>query len=455
MGITPIEAQQIANLIPRKTPAETYTIAESLEVEPKLKALYDTRPAHQGAARSGAQARGPDAPRRQARRRHRDQRGAALGSRPRVFASDEQDAATLVTQYYKDDVEQAGLVKFDFLGLKTLTVLDIAVRLVNARPDFVAMARPDSRTSADARSGAHPDGRRGDLQAPRVRGDQGRLPARVERDAAALQGPAGRPLRGHHRRRGALPPRARSGAGWSRTSSTARTGARAIASLHPLVDELLAPTYGVIVYQEQVMQIAQKLAGYTLGGADLLRRAMGKKKPEEMAKQKSAFVEGRQEQRRRGGGGRAHLRAARVLRRLRLQQEPLRRVRAHHLPDRVAQGALPGGAALRDPHQRQGPHREGGAYDRRRARDGGDRPAARRQRERHRLQGRLHAPRGRQEAPAKREGPTRRVRPGDPLRPRGRARARRRGARGGVRGARRAGPSAISSTWRRASTRSG
>ena len=66
----------------------------------------------------------------------------------------------------------------------------------------------------------------------------------------------------------------------------------AIASLHPLVDELLAPTYGVIVYQEQVMQIAQRLAGYTLGGADLLRRAMGKKKPEEMAKQKSFFVEG-------------------------------------------------------------------------------------------------------------------------------------------------------------------
>src|SRR5262249_1581066 len=60
----------------------------------------------------------------------------------------------------------------------------------------------------------------------------------------------------------------------------------------PLVDELLVPTYGVIVYQEQVMQIAQRLAGYTLGGADVLRRAMGKKKPEEMAKQKAVFVEG-------------------------------------------------------------------------------------------------------------------------------------------------------------------
>ena len=76
------------------------------------------------------------------------------------------------------------------------------------------------------------------------------------------------------------------------------------------------------------MQIAQELAGYSLGGADLLRRAMGKKKPEEMAKQKSTFVDGAQEQRRRRGGRRAHLRADRVLRGLRLQQEPLGGVRA-------------------------------------------------------------------------------------------------------------------------------
>ena len=62
--------------------------------------------------------------------------------------------------------------------------------------------------------------------------------------------------------------------------------------LHPSLQPVLAPTYGVILYQEQVMQIAQVLAGYTLGGADLLRRAMGKKKPEEMAKQRGMFVSG-------------------------------------------------------------------------------------------------------------------------------------------------------------------
>jgi DNA polymerase III alpha subunit len=69
-------------------------------------------------------------------------------------------------------------------------------------------------------------------------------------------------------------------------------GKKAIRKLHPLVDDVLAPTYGVPVYQEQVMQIAQQLAGYTLGGADLLRRAMGKKKGEEMQKQEQLFVEG-------------------------------------------------------------------------------------------------------------------------------------------------------------------
>src|SRR5512141_362429 len=69
-------------------------------------------------------------------------------------------------------------------------------------------------------------------------------------------------------------------------------GRQPIKKMHAFVDDILVPTYGVIVYQEQVMQIAQMLAGYTLGGADLLRRAMGKKKPEEMAKQKATFVTG-------------------------------------------------------------------------------------------------------------------------------------------------------------------
>src|SRR6185369_15990801 len=82
------------------------------------------------------------------------------------------------------------------------------------------------------------------------------------------------------------------GSGMVKDFVDCRHGRKPITSLHPLVDAIIEPTYGVIVYQEQVMQVAQKLAGYSLGGADLLRRAMGKKKPEEMAKQKSTFIDG-------------------------------------------------------------------------------------------------------------------------------------------------------------------
>jgi DNA polymerase-3 subunit alpha len=145
-------------------------------------------------------------------------------------------------------------------------------------------------------------------------------------------------------------------------------GRKPIEKMHPLVDEMLKPTYGVIVYQEQVMQIAQKLAGYSLGGADLLRRAMGKKKPEEMAKQKATFVDGAGLGVRPEARGRRDLRPARVLRGLRLQQEPLGRVRAHHLPDGLPEGALPGRVPLRADDRRPRQDRQGRAHHRRGAR---------------------------------------------------------------------------------------
>ena len=76
------------------------------------------------------------------------------------------------------------------------------------------------------------------------------------------------------------------------TYNARKHGDEELESIHPMIDHLLKETQGVIVYQEQVMQIAQVLAGYTLGGADLLRRAMGKKKAEEMAKEKGKFLDG-------------------------------------------------------------------------------------------------------------------------------------------------------------------
>jgi DNA polymerase-3 subunit alpha len=291
MGITPTEAQQIANLIPRKTPAETYTISEALDVEPKLKAMFDRDTRVRELLDQARKIEGLT--------RHAGKHAAGivisegpLWEHVPVFrdagkssgAGGDDKAGALVTQYYKDDVELAGLVKFDFLGLKTLTVIDIAVRLVNARPDFVRDGRrldiaripmDDAATFKLLASGET----KGVFQIESSGMQQ--LFKDLKPDgfedivaAVALYRPG--PL----------------GSGMVEDFVNRKHKRAAIASLHPAVDDILAPTYGVIVYQEQVMQIAQRLAGYTLGSADLLRRAMGKKKPEEMAKQKSVFIEG-------------------------------------------------------------------------------------------------------------------------------------------------------------------
>ena len=112
--------------------------------------------------------------------------------------------------------------------------------------------------------------------------------------------------------------------------------------LHPMLEPILKETFGVIIYQEQVMQIAQVMAGYSLGEADLLRRAMGKKIREEMEKQRASFVAGAHQERRARRAGRHDLRAAGEVCRLRLQQEPRRGLRAGVVPHRVYEGALPG-----------------------------------------------------------------------------------------------------------------
>jgi DNA polymerase III subunit alpha len=297
MGITAVEAQQIANLIPRKTPAETYTISEALEVEPKLKQLYendgrirellDQARKLEGLTRhAGKHAAGiviSEGPLWDHVPVFKDDRGGKAGGQANGVAGG-GSTSSLVTQYYKDDVEQAGLVKFDFLGLKTLTVLDIAVKLVNARPDLQRAKRTldlpllpmdDPATFKLLASGEtkgvfqlESDGMQKLFKDLRADSFEDIVAA------VALYRPG--PM----------------GAGMHEDFVRRKHGQAPIVSLHPLIDDVVSPTYGVIVYQEQVMQIAQSLAGYTLGGADLLRRAMGKKKPEEMAKQKSVFVDG-------------------------------------------------------------------------------------------------------------------------------------------------------------------
>jgi DNA polymerase-3 subunit alpha len=196
------------------------------------------------------------------------------------------DAAggSVVTQFDKDDVEAAGLVKFDFLGLRTLTIIDRAVRLINrAAPpgsaplEIGALPMDDAPTYALLKSC-----RTTAVFQLESRGMKD-LIRRLQPDCfeeivalVALFRPG--PLQ----------------SGMVDDFITRKHGRRdaPIDYLHPSLASVLKPTYGVILYQEQVMQIAQTLAGYTLGGADLLRRAMGKKKPEEMAQQRSVFIAG-------------------------------------------------------------------------------------------------------------------------------------------------------------------
>ena len=184
-----------------------------------------------------------------------------------------------VSQYDKDDVEAAGLVKFDFLGLATLTILEIAKDFIRARhkgrEDFAFDKVPldDAQTYK-----LFSDGKTEAVFQFESRGMQGMLrdarPTRLEDLIAlnALYRPGPMDL---------IP------------SFVARKhGREDVQYPHPLVADMLSETYGIMVYQEQVMQTAQILGGYTLGGADLLRRAMGKKKAEEMAQHREIFRAG-------------------------------------------------------------------------------------------------------------------------------------------------------------------
>jgi len=195
----------------------------------------------------------------------------------------EPGGENLVTQFDKDDVEQAGLVKFDFLGLRTLTIIAWALKTVNASRhrageppiDIGAIAMDDAETFVLLK--------RCETTAVFQLESRGmkELIKKLQPDCfdditalVALFRPG--PLQ----------------SGMVDDFIDRKHGRAKVIYPHPDLESILKPTYGVILYQEQVMQIAQVLAGYTLGGADLLRRAMGKKKPAEMAKQRTVFVDG-------------------------------------------------------------------------------------------------------------------------------------------------------------------
>ncbi len=195
-----------------------------------------------------------------------------------LYIADGEDA-TPVSQFDKDDVEAVGLVKFDFLGLRNLTIIELALeyiaRMTGERPDLMSLGFEDPaayQILKDANTTAifqvESDGMKKLLKKL--------APDRFEDIIAVLALYRPGPL----------------GSGMVDDFILRKKGQQAIDYFHPDLKACLEPTYGVIVYQEQVMQISQIIGGYTLGGADMLRRAMGKKKAEEMAKHRATIAEG-------------------------------------------------------------------------------------------------------------------------------------------------------------------
>ena len=266
------QVDKLCKLVPQN-PAAPVTLAKAIEGEPKLQAERDSNPIVKRAFDIALKLEGLY------RHASTHAAGIVIGDRPLselvpMYRDPKSDMP--VTQFNMKWVEQAGLVKFDFLGLKTLTVLQTAVRLLKQRGielDLAAIPLDDKKTY-DQLSRAEAVGLF-QLESPGMR--RALLDMKPDRfeDIIALvalyrPGPMAN-----------IP-----------TYCARKHGDEDPEYIHPKLEPILKETYGVIVYQEQVMQAAQILAGYTLGQADLLRRAMGKKIRSEMAAQRKDFVKG-------------------------------------------------------------------------------------------------------------------------------------------------------------------
>ena len=279
MEIPFAEADKLAKMVPEPVAGKTPPVREAIEQTAELKALYDTSPMHRELLDLAASLEGLN------RNAGMHAAGIVIAGGPLweyvpCFRGQNDE---IVTQFAMKEVEKVGLVKFDFLGLKTLTVIHTAVKLVNLQKTREGAAELDIDLIHKDDADVFKMISRGDttgvfqLESSGFREILKKLKPDCLEDivaAVALYRPG--PLEG----------------GMVDDFIDRKHGRKKIEYMHESLSEVLKDTYGVIVYQEQVMQIAQVLAGYSLGGADLLRRAMGKKKAEEMAKEKGKFLEG-------------------------------------------------------------------------------------------------------------------------------------------------------------------
>jgi len=280
LAMTFAEADRAAKLIPEEL---NMTLEKAFEVEKRLKELSDEDPRY---AKLFEYARLLEGMNRQP---GMHAAGVVIGDKPLweyvpLYAvRDDAGRVIRITQFAKNEVEEAGLVKFDFLGLKTLTVVDDALKLVNTKMakagkppvDITAIPLVDAKVyqliSSGQTTGVF------QLESSGFKELLRRLRPDCIEDviaAVALYRPG--PLQ----------------SGMVDSFIKRKHGQEPVTYPHPKLDVVLKETYGVMVYQEQVMSSASVLAGFSLGQADLLRRAMGKKKAEEMQKQRSVFAQG-------------------------------------------------------------------------------------------------------------------------------------------------------------------
>src|ERR1700761_5339118 len=263
---------KICKLVPNN-PANPVTLGQAIDGEPQLQQMRDADPVVAQMMDIALKLEGLF------RNASTHAAGVVIGDRPLVELVPlyrDPDSALPATQFNMKLVEQAGLVKFDFLGLKTLDVLQHAEDLLKARGvdiDLTQIPLDDAKTYAMLARGdttgvfqLESSGMRDNLRKLRPN----RFEDIVAMNALYRPGPMD-----------SIPKYIK-----------CKNGEEGIHFPHPLLEPILKDTFGVFTYQEQVMQAAQTMAGYSLGSADLLRRAMGKKKASEMAAQRATFVSG-------------------------------------------------------------------------------------------------------------------------------------------------------------------
>jgi DNA polymerase-3 subunit alpha len=266
------QVDRLAKMVPAN-PANPVTLAKAIEIEPRLRQARDEDEAVERLLNIALQLEGLY------RNASTHAAGVVIGDRPLTELTPlyrDPRSELPATQFNMKWVESAGLVKFDFLGLKTLTVIDRAVKYLEkrgAQVDIATLPLDDAKTY-ELMSNAQTVGVF-QFEGQGMRDTLRQLRPNCIEDVTAI-GALYRPGPMDN-----IP-----------LFIDCKFGRKPIDTLHPTLAPVLNETYGIIVYQEQVMQIAQILAGYSLGEADLLRRAMGKKKKEEMEQQRARFVSG-------------------------------------------------------------------------------------------------------------------------------------------------------------------